>query len=151
MKCLSVSQPFADLVVSGRKSIDLRGRNTGFRGEFLVHAPLKVRHQDARRLGLGPSFVTGAIVGRAELVDVKRYESAAELHRDYRLHLASREFGDRRYGFVLRYAKKFSTPIPYKGKLGFFEVDLYGPKPSDAAIIADIIDEEYRYQWINRH
>ncbi|MFB5646865.1 MAG: ASCH domain-containing protein, partial [Candidatus Nitrosomaritimum yanchengensis] len=46
MKCLSVSQPFADLIISGNKTIELRNWNTAFRGEFLIHAPLKIRIED---------------------------------------------------------------------------------------------------------
>ena len=38
MKCLSVCQPFAELIVQGKKTIELRKWNTKFRGEFLVHA-----------------------------------------------------------------------------------------------------------------
>jgi ASCH domain len=37
-KCLSIRQPYAELVVSGRKTIELRKWITRFRGEFLVHA-----------------------------------------------------------------------------------------------------------------
>ena len=50
MKCLSISQPFADLVVSGKKTIELRNWNTNFRGEFLIHAPIKIRKEDSKRL-----------------------------------------------------------------------------------------------------
>ena len=50
MKCLSVSQPFADLIISGKKIIELRKWNTNFRGEFLIHAPLKIRSEDCKRL-----------------------------------------------------------------------------------------------------
>ena len=39
-KCLSIRQPYADLIVSGRKTIELRKWNARFRGEFLVHAHL---------------------------------------------------------------------------------------------------------------
>ena len=38
MKCLSICQPFAELIVQGKKTIELRKWNTKFRGEFLVHA-----------------------------------------------------------------------------------------------------------------
>ena len=38
MKCLSVCQPFAELIVQGKKTIELRNGITRFRGEFLVHA-----------------------------------------------------------------------------------------------------------------
>ena len=55
-KCLSLKQPYADLVVSGKKTIELRTWNTKFRGEFLVHASKKVikRHVKGIKLILTP-------------------------------------------------------------------------------------------------
>ena len=47
MKCLSVSQPFAELIILGKKTIELRKWNTNYRGELLIHAPLKIRKEDA--------------------------------------------------------------------------------------------------------
>ena len=76
MKCLSVSQPFADLIISGKKTIELRNWNTNFRGEFLIHSPLKIRTDDAKRLKINKKFVTGAIIGKAQLYDVKKYNTA---------------------------------------------------------------------------
>ena len=38
MKCLSLKQPYAEPLVSGKKTIGLRSWNTHFRGKFLVHA-----------------------------------------------------------------------------------------------------------------
>ncbi len=38
MKCLSLKQPYAELLVSGKKTIELRNWNTYFRGKFLIHA-----------------------------------------------------------------------------------------------------------------
>lgn len=38
MKTLSLKQPFAELILSGKKKIELRKWNTSFRGEFLIHA-----------------------------------------------------------------------------------------------------------------
>jgi hypothetical protein len=37
-KCLSLKQPYAELLISGKKTIELRSWDTKFRGEFLVHA-----------------------------------------------------------------------------------------------------------------
>lgn len=125
MKCLSIAQPFAHLVVTGRKKIELRTWNTRFRGEFLVHAPLKVRAADMKRLGVREQ-PTGAVVGRAEISGVKTYETAAALRRDRRLHFSNSELEGIVYGFVLRRPKKFRTPVPYKGMLGFFDVDGLG-------------------------
>ena len=149
LKCLSVSQPFADLIISGKKIIELRKWNTNFRGEFLIHAPLKIRTEDCKRLKINKKLVTGAIIGKAELYEVKIYNSIKEIKTDQKFHLASKNFHDRTYGFMLKNSKSLRIPIPYKGQLGFFEIDL--PKTKNKEIVTDIIDEEYRYQWIGHH
>ena len=38
MKCSSLKQPYADLLASGKETIELRNWNTKFRGKFLIHA-----------------------------------------------------------------------------------------------------------------
>ena len=149
LKCLSVSQPFADLIISGKKIIELRNWNTNFRGEFLIHAPVKIRTEDCKRLKINKKLVTGAIIGKAELYEVKKYNSIKEIKTDQKFHLASKNFHDRTYGFMLKNSKSLRIPIPYKGQLGFFEIDL--PKTKNKEIVTDIIDEEYRYQWIGHH
>jgi len=152
MKCLSVSQPFANLIIQGKKTIELRRWNTSFRGEFLIHAPLTIRKDDCKRLKINAkNLVTGAIVGMAELYDVKKYKSSSELRLDSKKHLASKNFLSSRYSFLLKNAKPFRIPIPFKGKLGFFEVKLKKPKIKTNDLLEELIDEEYRYQWIGRH
>lgn len=151
MKCLSVSQPFADLIISGKKTIELRKWNTNFRGEFLIHAPLKIRTEDCKRLKINHKLVTGAIVGKAELYDIKKYNSKKEVNDDRQFHFAGEKFQDRTYGFMLKNFKAFRIPIPWKGQLGFFDVDLPKTKIKNKEIVSDIIDEEYRYQWIGHH
>ena len=151
MKCLSVSQPFADLIVLGKKTIELRKWNTNFRGELLIHAPLKIRREDANRLRINKKFVTGAIVGKVEIYDVKKYDSQKQVKLDQQFHFASKNFHDRTFGFLLKNPKSFRIPIPYKGQLGLFDVKLPKTKIKNKAIVSDIIDEEYRYQWIGHH
>jgi predicted transcriptional regulator len=151
-KCLSVSQPFADLIVNGKKTIELRSWDTRYRGEFLVHSPLKVRIDDCKRLGIDEkTLVVGSIIGKATIYDVKIYKTQKECQLDQKHHFAGPEFSGSKYGFLLKNAKKFSIPIPYKGKLGFFDVELKGDKPKDGDITSEIFDEEYRTQWINHH
>jgi predicted transcriptional regulator len=152
MKCLSVSQPFASLIVQGKKTIDLRRWNTNFRGEFLIHAPQKIRLEDCKRLKINPkTLVLGAIIGKVEIYEVKKYSSTAELNLDSKKHLASKKFQQSKYGFCLKNAKAFRVPISAKGRLGFFDVDIKPKKFKRSEIVSDIIDEEYRYQWIGRH
>ncbi len=151
MKCLSISQPFADFVISGKKSIELRNWNSNFRGEFLIHAPIKIRTQDCKRLKINKKLVTGAIVGKATLYDVKKYNSIKELMMDKKFHYATKDFHNKKFGFMLKNPKPFRIPIPWKGQLGFFEVKLPKTVFKIKDIVTDIMDEEFRYQWIGRH
>ena len=151
MKCLSISQPFADLIVSGEKTIELRKWNTNFRGEFLIHAPIKIRIEDCKRLKITKKLVTGVIIGKADLYDVKKYNSSKEVKNDQKFHFASKNFQDKTFGFKIKNAKPLRIPIPWKGQLGFFDVELSKARSKNKDIVTDIIDEEYRYQWIGHH
>jgi len=151
LKCLSISQPFADLVISGKKSIELRNWNSNFRGEFLIHAPIKIRTLDCKRLKINKKLVTGAIIGKATLYDVKKYNSLKELMMDRKFHYASKDVHNKKYGFMLKNPKPFRIPIPWKGQLGFFEVKLPKKVIKIKDIVTDIMDEEFRYQWIGHH
>ena len=100
---------------------------------------------------MGSKFVTGAIIGKVEIHNTKRYGSQKELRADRGCHHASVPYHDRIYGFELQNAKKFRVPIPHKGQLGIYDVSLPRIRVSNREIIADIMDEEYRYQWVNHH
>lgn len=151
MKCLSVSQPYADLIVQGKKTIELRTWNTKYRGEFLVHAPFKIKKDACKRLGIDETKLrTGVIIGKAEIYDVKVYDSVSELKSDYKKHFATEEFLRHRYGFLLKKPRKLNIPIPYKGSLGFFNVNL-DTKMKENDIKSELFDEEHRYQFIGRH
>ena len=149
MKCLSVCQPFAELIVQGKKTIELRKWNTKFRGEFLVHAPQKIRIDDCKRLKMKYTLTTGAIIGKVELVDVKKYESESELKLDSKKHLAQHDKSDNKYGFILQNPKQLKVPIPCNGQLNFFEFKPDLLKTDDIKI--ELFEEEHRYMWINHH
>lgn len=151
MKCLSVSQPFAELIISGKKNIELRNWNTKFRGEFLIHAPIKIRNDDCKRLKINKKLATGAIVGKATLYDVKEYFSINEINKDQKFHYAEKNIKNKKFGFLLRNPKAFRIPIPWKGQLNFFEVKFPKNTIKKKNIIADIIDEDVRYRWVGHH
>src|SRR5215204_2993806 len=88
-KCLSLQQPYAELIVSGRKTIELRKWNTRFRGEFLIHASKAIDKEACKSCNIDIySLITGAIVGTAILYDVKLYQSNEELIADRSKHFA---------------------------------------------------------------
>ena len=151
MKCISVSQPFADLIVTGKKTVELRNWNTKFRGEVLIHAPIKIRVKDCKRLKTNKQFDTGVIIGKVEIYDVKIYKSQKEVNQDKKFHLASKVFQNKTYGFLLRKPRMLNIPIPWKGQLGLFDVSLPKFQIKKRDIITEIVDEESRYQWIGHH
>lgn len=132
---LSINQPWAWLIAAGHKDIENRNWTTTFRGEFLIHAGLKVDRDCADDIANGAHPVTGydwdlrapapyqrgGIVGIAEVVDVITLRTGGDQNPWF--------LG--RYGFVLRNARPIEF-IPCVGALGFFKPDysrIYTPKP----------------------
>ncbi len=117
MKALSLKQPFAELILQGRKKIELRKLNTKFRGEFFIHASKIPNAKEMKNFGFD-TLPTGCIVGKAVLKEVKVYPNSREHQKDRKLHLASKAWG--KYGFVLEDVKRVKE-IQAKGKLNFWE------------------------------
>lgn len=120
MKALSLKQPWAELILQGKKKIELRKWNTKFRGKFLIHASKNPDEEAMIKFGFR-DLPCGFIVGKAELVDVREYKNGAEFEKDKDLHLSSRERGN--FGFILKNVER-AEKIPAKGSLGFWEFDL---------------------------
>ena len=118
MKALSLKQPYAELILQGRKKIELRRWNTNFRGRFLIHAS-KIPDKKAMKEFRFDNLPLGCIVGKAKIINVKRYKSEKELNKDKPLHLGSSKWGT--HGFILDNVKRIKH-IPCKGKLGFWDL-----------------------------
>jgi hypothetical protein len=125
MKCLSLRQPYAELLVSGKKTIELRKWNTSFRGKFLIHASKNVNKEKCESLGIAHTKLdTGAIIGRGILCDVKEYKNKTQFIRDKSRHYADLTFFESyAFGFIIKDAKRLRNPIPFSGKLRFFDVN----------------------------
>ncbi len=132
MKALSLRQPYAELIVSGKKTIESRLWSTKFRGEFLIHTGVNISSGACKRFCLDPEkLVKGCIVGKAVLVSVKEYFNDEDYLKDSDKHFSSKEgleefgwVGKKKYGFILGKVERFEKPIPLKGQLGFFEVEI---------------------------
>jgi ASC-1-like (ASCH) protein len=128
MKALSLNQPWAELVASGRKTIETRVWDTKLRGSFYVHAS-KTRtpetdYQIDLLLGADYPVNWGKLIAVATLHDTKFYGTYREFIEDEPFHLVNlspRQFTPR-YGFLLRDIKRLETPIPVRGMLNFFPV-----------------------------
>ena len=126
MKCLSLRQPYAELVAAGRKTIETRKWNTNFRGKFLIHSSKTIDKEISTLLNIDCSRLTkGAVIGVAYLYDVKKYTNKEDFLADKVAHLSD-NFSNPKYGFLLKDAKKLNKPIPLIGRLGFFNMHTFG-------------------------
>jgi len=116
MKALSIKQPFAELILSGKKTIELRTWNTKFRGKFFIHASKSPDKKAMERFGY-KDLPVGFILGEAELAEVKHYKNKEDFEKDSELH-QGKTFSE--YGFILKNIKR-QKPKEAKGKLGFWE------------------------------
>ena len=130
MKALSIRQPWAELILQGKKKIEIRKWNTKFRGYFLIHASTKLERReklairkykfDEKKLPLG------FIVGYAKLVDVVVYRTLDEFLEDKDKHLLTSIEGIAKrfpvYGFIIEDPRRLTKPIKYRGKLRLFNV-----------------------------
>ena len=124
MKALSFRQPWAELVLRGAKSMDLRTYSVAYRGPLALHAAKKLDREACDRLGLSAEgLTTGAVVGVVELVDVVELDKPAyEAWKDR--HLASRRFRTPQYGWVFEAPRRTVKPFPVAGKRRLFDVEL---------------------------
>ena len=121
MKALSIKQPFAELILQGKKTIELRKWNTKFRGDFLIHAPQKSDQKAMKKFNF-TSLPTGKVLGKVSLVGIKKYISKDEHRADIEKHLGDDAWGN--YGFILTNPFRLSKPVTCKGKLNFWEADI---------------------------
>jgi len=118
MKALSLKQPWAELVVSKKKTIELRKWNTKFRGNFLIHAS-KIPDKNAMQLFGYQNLPTGCVVGKATIINVKKYTVEKDFKKDKNKHLAAHTKDWGSYGFILTDIKRVKL-IMCNGKLGFW-------------------------------
>jgi len=127
MKALSLTQPWATLVVTGAKRFETRSWGTNYRGPLLIHAAKtfpKYAQLFARELMSDRwpwQLPRGAIIGRVVLKNIHRTEDIAPT-----LTPLERLYGDYtpgRWAWELAEAELFEDPIPYKGFSWLFEVD----------------------------
>lgn len=122
MKALSINQPWAWLIVNGHKCVENRDWNTSYRGEFLIHAGLKVDHdafdflEDLNIDWPNDPLPKGGIVGKARLINT------VHIRDKHLVTSADRPWFFGEYGFILDSAEPCELKA-CKGALGFFEPD----------------------------
>jgi len=146
MKALTIWQPWATLLASGKKHIETRSRKISYRGEILLHAAkkpyidgitmmdLETRNLLKKALILPAIKVesdwteytkklpSGVIVGKTMLTDCKYIDQE---YADFIKNVCPAEyaFGDftpGRYAWVMEDPVLFDNPIPASGSQGLW-------------------------------
>jgi hypothetical protein len=96
------------------------------RGKFFIHASKNVNKDKCESLGIDyTELTTGMIIGMATLFEIKKYDNKAQFRKDKNMHFADSNLFDLHlYGFKIKDAQRLRHPIPFSGKLGFFDVQL---------------------------
>ena len=120
IRALSITQPWAECILSEGKNIENRSWNTHRRGYVALHASSsydKKRFDSCREdygVTIYPEDVQfGVIVGFAKLIDVVTEEG---------LSRHTRKWFEGDYGFVFEDVIKLKNPVPVKGTLNFWKL-----------------------------
>jgi hypothetical protein len=131
MKALSFRQPWAELILQGRKTLDLRTYPTHYRGPLAIHASKTVEREACRRYGLDPNeLTTGGVVGIVELVEVVPL-TENDYNQRQAEHLAGRAYRDGMHGWVLRDPQRLPELVPAHGRMSLFNIELSLPQADD--------------------
>jgi len=130
IKVISIRQPHADNIIFGDKWCENRSWITKYRGPLYIHASKWASDCDKDSPGNGE---IGAIIGCVDLVDVvdleldgvteKDVRAAAKKHGLPLTKSAMSHVGDAAC-FILANSRPLKTPIPAKGKLNIWSIDV---------------------------
>lgn len=121
---LSIRQPWLELVLQGRKTIEVRTWSTKYRGPLLLHASRSLDVDACNRFGIqSGNLAFGAVLGVVDLIDCRRFtcDTWQEL---FPAHLNVRDYKNGLTGWILRNPRRVA-PIPLRGRLGLFAVEDY--------------------------
>ena len=137
-KALSLKQPWAWLVCSGYKDVEFRHWLSKIKGRIYIHAskifdyggyvwllqhPNLPGIDEVVKQHIANGLNYGAIIGEVVIDDYFTIQqSSLFLPNNIWIRTTQGCLGDKCYHLVS--PKLYDKPIPYKGKLGFFEVNI---------------------------
>jgi hypothetical protein len=117
-------QPYAKLILTGRKKIELRNWNILNRTSNLyIHVPSRIDIDACKRFGYDPSKLAQtkqSIIGQMMIGYLKEYNTVQEFKKDRYLHLSDQFY---RYGFVIVGYKRMRPIRNVKGQQKVFTIN----------------------------
>lgn len=114
LKALTIQQPWAQLIVTGHKTIENRTWKTEYRGPLYIHAGKRMYDMPTAEIvrlcdlmGKTNILQFGAIIGRVDLVDI--------------VTRSNDPFFCGPYGWVLR-NPEILTPVPMRGQMRLIDL-----------------------------
>ena len=104
LKAISLKQPWANLVASGKKSIETRKWKTPYRGDVVICSSKKPNIEPA-----------GYALCVVELYDIEPMKKEHEANACIKVYPGA-------YGWFLRNIRPLVPPVPVEGKLGVFNL-----------------------------
>lgn len=108
MKALSVKYPWCCLIASGDKTIEVRSWSTSYRGDIVIVSSASPRWEFA-----------GHAICIVDLVEIRK------INIDDLDHACMDEAFENDLAWVLRNPRIIEEPIPIKGRLGLYEINIW--------------------------
>lgn len=127
MKAITILQPFPSLIALGKKQYETRSWSTNYRGEIAIHAGLR---RDKKLLThSNPAFSLipdGTILRFGFIIVIAQLTDCIKMTDEFILSMTELEravghWQVGNYAWKLENIQVLPEPIPYKGKLGFWE------------------------------
>jgi uncharacterized protein (UPF0264 family) len=138
VKALSIKQPWATLLVHGRKTIEVRRWRLNYRGPLLIHAARIPDNRPEAMEHVPPELheetqQVGGIIGIGRLDECKVYRNLDSFVADQPRHLNDPSWFDPTGLFGLCFSELQARPFHrVKGNVKLFEVDLPGEPGASA-------------------
>ena len=127
MKVLTIKQPWATLIMQGKKQFEFRSWQTKYRGELLIHAGKGMDKEAIKRLEkyLPSNLPQGKILGKVILTDcIKMTAAFKEKLLNENSDIYTESSFQENYGWKLDDVQVFDEPIDANGHLSLWEYNV---------------------------
>jgi hypothetical protein len=122
LPAISIRQPWAELIISGKKSIEIRSWSTEYRGHFWVHTGRNSDGKLERFYGFTELF-HGGYLGVTKLEYIIPFNSV--LWKQWQpLHFDQGDYQPGFYAWMLSNPIRLNQPIPGVGSTGLFKISI---------------------------